>query len=111
MDLSEGDLSPYSETNPTKQHWVLEMARAKPKTEGKYNKKFLAKQEHCDCIRTADCTDADKAEHDQANNNSGCDSDWYSCTCIHPGKCRACKAAETKLKAQCSNNKHMKRSY
>eukprot|EP00957_Ditylum_brightwellii_P145031 11045469-Ditylum_brightwellii.AAC.1 len=105
------------------------MARAKAKTKGKENKvvcfgsfykwrpfnyskkEFLAEQGHCDCIRTADFTDADKAECDQANNNSGCESDWYSHTCIHLGKYRACKAAKTKLKAQCSNNKHMKRSY
>eukprot|EP00957_Ditylum_brightwellii_P190896 14535355-Ditylum_brightwellii.AAC.1 len=105
------------------------MASAKPKTKGKdykvggfgslykqrpFNcpkKEFLAEQGHRDCIRTADCTDSDKAEHDQANDDSGCESDWYSHTCIHPGKCRACKAAETKLKAQPSNNKRMKCSY
>eukprot|EP00957_Ditylum_brightwellii_P199552 15211939-Ditylum_brightwellii.AAC.1 len=83
------------------------MARAKPKTKGKDNKvvdfelfykqhpfnyskkEFLAEQGYSDCIHTADCTDADKAE------------------C----KYRACKATETKLKAQHSNNKHMKSSY
>eukprot|EP00957_Ditylum_brightwellii_P049357 3744723-Ditylum_brightwellii.AAC.1 len=89
------------------------MARAKPKTKGKdskavgfglfykrcpfnYSKKeFLAEQGHHDRIHTADCTGADKAERDQANNDSGCESDWYSHTCVHPGKYRACKAAET----------------
>eukprot|EP00957_Ditylum_brightwellii_P167466 12748428-Ditylum_brightwellii.AAC.1 len=89
------------------------MARAKPKTKGKdnkvigfrlfykrcpfnyYKKGFLADQGHCDCIHTADCTDANKAECDQANNDSGCESDSYSRTCIHPGKYRACKATET----------------
>eukprot|EP00957_Ditylum_brightwellii_P210449 15364986-Ditylum_brightwellii.AAC.2 len=88
------------------------MARAKPKTKGKNNKReFLAEQGYRDCIHIADCTDADKTECDQANDDSGCESDWYSPTCIHPGKYRACKAADTKLKAQCSNNKHMKGSY
>eukprot|EP00957_Ditylum_brightwellii_P198374 15116787-Ditylum_brightwellii.AAC.2 len=99
------------------------MARAKPKTEGKVNKvvsfysfykqrlfnnskkEFHAEQGHCDCICTANCTDADKAECDQANDDSRCKSDWYICTCIHPCKYRACKAAETELKAQYSNNK------
>eukprot|EP00957_Ditylum_brightwellii_P190296 14485530-Ditylum_brightwellii.AAC.1 len=57
------------------------------------------------------CADADKVEGDQANNDSGCESDWYSRTCIHPGKNRALKTAKTELKAHCSNNKHMKRSY
>eukprot|EP00957_Ditylum_brightwellii_P201196 15324537-Ditylum_brightwellii.AAC.1 len=88
------------------------MARAKPKTKGKDNrivgfalfykqcpfnyskKEFLVEQGHCDCIHTADCTDADKAKRDQANNDSGCKSDWHSCSCIYPGKYRACKAAE-----------------
>eukprot|EP00957_Ditylum_brightwellii_P008533 647461-Ditylum_brightwellii.AAC.1 len=76
MDLDEREVSPSSDTNPTKQHWVLKMARVKPKTKGKDNKKeFLAEQGHQDCIHTADCTDADKAEHDQANDDSGCESD------------------------------------
>eukprot|EP00957_Ditylum_brightwellii_P134108 10224373-Ditylum_brightwellii.AAC.1 len=97
------------------------MARAKPKTKVKDNKKqrpfnyskkeFLAEQGHCDCICTADCTDADKAECDQANDDSGCESDWYSCTCIHPGEYKAHKVAQTKLIAQHSNNKRMKCSY
>eukprot|EP00957_Ditylum_brightwellii_P119286 9100385-Ditylum_brightwellii.AAC.1 len=78
------------------------MARVKPKTKEKDNKvvgfvlfykqhpfnyskkEFLAEQGHCDRICTAGCTDADKAERDQANNDSGCESDWYSCTCVHP---------------------------
>eukprot|EP00957_Ditylum_brightwellii_P019652 1482467-Ditylum_brightwellii.AAC.1 len=65
------------------------MARAKPKAKKKDNKvvgfgslykqrpfnysqkEFLAEQGHCDHIRTAYCTDADKAECDQANNDSG----------------------------------------
>eukprot|EP00957_Ditylum_brightwellii_P054413 4122593-Ditylum_brightwellii.AAC.1 len=112
MDLDEGEVSPSSDTNPTKQCWVLEMERAKPKTKGKDNKKeFLAEQEHHNCICTADCTDVGKAERDQANDDSGCESDWYSHTCIRPGGYRACKAAETKLKAQRSNSKRMKRSY
>eukprot|EP00957_Ditylum_brightwellii_P172116 13103775-Ditylum_brightwellii.AAC.1 len=69
------------------------MVRAKPKTEGKdnkvvgfgsfykqhpfnYSKKdFLTEQGHCDCICTADCTDADKDECDQGNYDSGCESD------------------------------------
>eukprot|EP00957_Ditylum_brightwellii_P074896 5692227-Ditylum_brightwellii.AAC.1 len=64
MDLDEGDVSPSSDTDPTKKHWVLEMARAKPKTKGKDNsvvcfglfykqhpfnyswKEFLAEQGH-----------------------------------------------------------------
>eukprot|EP00957_Ditylum_brightwellii_P053405 4047422-Ditylum_brightwellii.AAC.1 len=68
------------------------MARAKPKTKGKDNKVvgfglfykqppfnysqkyFLAEQGHCDCIHTANCTDANKAEHDQSNTDSGCKS-------------------------------------
>eukprot|EP00957_Ditylum_brightwellii_P148930 11338812-Ditylum_brightwellii.AAC.1 len=88
------------------------MARAKLKTKGKDDKiEFLADQGHHDHICTVDCTDADKAECDQANDDSGHESDWYSCTCIHPDEYRACKAAETKLKAQCSNNKHMKHSH
>eukprot|EP00957_Ditylum_brightwellii_P102539 7815021-Ditylum_brightwellii.AAC.1 len=80
MDLDEGEVSPSSDTNSTKQRWVLEMARAKPKTKGKDNtivsfelfykqhpfkyskKEFLAEQGYHDCICTADCTDADKAE-------------------------------------------------
>eukprot|EP00957_Ditylum_brightwellii_P151727 11554199-Ditylum_brightwellii.AAC.1 len=86
MDLDEGDVSPSSDTDPTKQHWVMEMARAKPKTKGKNNK-------------------------DQTNNDSGHKSDWYNCTCIHPGKYIACKPAETKLKSQRSNNKYMKHSH
>eukprot|EP00957_Ditylum_brightwellii_P195677 14908903-Ditylum_brightwellii.AAC.1 len=91
MDLDEGEVSPSSDTDPTKQRWVLEMARAKPKTKGKDNevdgfrlfykqcpfnyskKEFLAEQGHCEY--------------------------------------RACKAAETELKAQRSNNKHMMHSY
>eukprot|EP00957_Ditylum_brightwellii_P002648 203646-Ditylum_brightwellii.AAC.1 len=76
MDLDEGDVSPSSDTNPTKQCWVLGMARAKPKTKGKDDKKeFLVEQGHCDCICTADCTDAHKAECDQASNDSGHESD------------------------------------
>eukprot|EP00957_Ditylum_brightwellii_P149931 11418379-Ditylum_brightwellii.AAC.1 len=93
IDLDEGEVSPSSDTNPTKQRWVLEMARAKPKTKGKDNKvvgfglfykqrpfnysqkEFLAEQGHRDHIRTADCTDANKAEYDQATNDSGCESD------------------------------------
>eukprot|EP00957_Ditylum_brightwellii_P135308 10317793-Ditylum_brightwellii.AAC.1 len=65
------------------------MARAKTKTKGKDNKvvgfelfykqrpfnyskkNFHAEQGHCDCICTAYCTDADKAERDQANDDSG----------------------------------------
>eukprot|EP00957_Ditylum_brightwellii_P006000 454378-Ditylum_brightwellii.AAC.1 len=65
------------------------MTRTKSKTKGKDNKvvdfgsfykqrpfnyskkEFLAEQGHHDCICTADCTDADKAERDQANNDSG----------------------------------------
>eukprot|EP00957_Ditylum_brightwellii_P144152 10983094-Ditylum_brightwellii.AAC.1 len=92
------------------------MVRAKPKTrrrgdkivgfelfykQHRFNysqKEFLAEQGHHDCICTVYCTDADKAECDQANNDSRYESDWYSCTCIHPGKCMACKAAETELK-------------
>eukprot|EP00957_Ditylum_brightwellii_P143978 10971031-Ditylum_brightwellii.AAC.1 len=60
------------------------MARAKPKTKEKDNKiigfgpfykqhpfnyskkEFLVEERHCDCICTADCTDANKVEHDQA---------------------------------------------
>eukprot|EP00957_Ditylum_brightwellii_P131823 10052587-Ditylum_brightwellii.AAC.1 len=88
------------------------MARAKPKTKGKDNKKeFLAEQGYSDCICTADYIDADKAEGDQVNNDSGCKSDWYDCTCIHPGKYRAFKVAEIKLKAQHNNNKHIKCSH
>eukprot|EP00957_Ditylum_brightwellii_P079644 6056192-Ditylum_brightwellii.AAC.1 len=99
MDMDEGDVSPSSDSDPTKQHWVLKMVRAKLKTKRKDKKKdFLAEQGHCDCIQTADCTDADKAECDQVTDDSGHESDWYSCTCIHPGKYRACNAAETKLK-------------
>eukprot|EP00957_Ditylum_brightwellii_P191134 14553071-Ditylum_brightwellii.AAC.1 len=37
MDLDEGENAPSNVTDPTKQHWVLEMARAKPKTKGKDN--------------------------------------------------------------------------
>eukprot|EP00957_Ditylum_brightwellii_P105985 8084904-Ditylum_brightwellii.AAC.1 len=88
------------------------MARAKPKAKSKDNrivgfgsfykhhpfnyskKEFLAEQGHSDRIRTADCNDADKAERDQANDDSGCKSDWYSCSCIHPGEYEARKAAE-----------------
>eukprot|EP00957_Ditylum_brightwellii_P186678 14213983-Ditylum_brightwellii.AAC.1 len=98
------------------------MARAKPKTQGKDNKvvgfglfykqhpfnyskkELLAEQGHREHICTADCTDADKNECDKANNDSGCESDCYSHTCIHSGKYRACNAAETKLRAQHSNN-------
>eukprot|EP00957_Ditylum_brightwellii_P003899 296685-Ditylum_brightwellii.AAC.1 len=87
MDRYERDASPSSDTSPTKQHWSLEMTRAKPKTKGKDNKvigfglfykqhpfnhsqrEFHAEQGQCDCICTADCTDADKAESDQANND------------------------------------------
>eukprot|EP00957_Ditylum_brightwellii_P004150 316181-Ditylum_brightwellii.AAC.1 len=105
------------------------MAREKPKKKGKDNKvvgfgsffkqhpfiyskkEFLAEQGNCDHICTADCTDAYKADHDQANNDSGCKSDWYSHTSIHLGKYRASKAAETELKAQHNNNKRMKHSY
>eukprot|EP00957_Ditylum_brightwellii_P028782 2173959-Ditylum_brightwellii.AAC.1 len=80
------------------------MARAKPKTKGKDNQKeFFAEQGHQDQICTVGCTDADKAECDQANDDSGCESDWYSHICIHPGKYRTCNAAETKLKAQRSS--------
>eukprot|EP00957_Ditylum_brightwellii_P023186 1749752-Ditylum_brightwellii.AAC.1 len=104
------------------------MARAKPKTKGKdniivgfglfykqppfnYSKKgFLAEQGHRDHIRAADCTDADKAERDQANDDSGHESDWYSCSCIHPGEYGACKAAEVELKLQ-RNSKHVNHSY
>eukprot|EP00957_Ditylum_brightwellii_P075344 5725288-Ditylum_brightwellii.AAC.1 len=89
------------------------MARAKPKTKGKDSiiREVLAEQGHHDCICTADCIDADKVEHNEANNYSGCASDWYSCTCIHPAKYKACKTTETKLKPQCSNNKSMKCSH
>eukprot|EP00957_Ditylum_brightwellii_P073083 5554271-Ditylum_brightwellii.AAC.1 len=77
----------------------------------KYSKKeFLAEQGHRNHIRTADCTDADKAERDQANDDSGRESDWYSYSCIHPGKYGARKAAEVELKLQC-NNKCVKHSY
>eukprot|EP00957_Ditylum_brightwellii_P011223 849706-Ditylum_brightwellii.AAC.1 len=69
------------------------MARVKSQTEGKndkvvgfklfykqcpfnYSQKdFLDEQGHCDCICTADCTDADKTECDQANDGSGHESD------------------------------------
>eukprot|EP00957_Ditylum_brightwellii_P179617 13682343-Ditylum_brightwellii.AAC.1 len=104
------------------------MARAKPKTKGKDNiivgfssfykqhpfnysiKEFLVEQGHCDRICTADCTDVDKAKRDQANDDSGRKSDWYSHSCIHPGKYGARKAAEIELKLQC-NNKLVKHSY
>eukprot|EP00957_Ditylum_brightwellii_P156065 11878684-Ditylum_brightwellii.AAC.1 len=87
------------------------MARAEPKTKGKENRiEFLAEQGHCDCIHTADYTDADKAECDQANKDSGCKSDWNSNFCIHPGKYGACKAADVELKLQ-RNNKRIKHSY
>eukprot|EP00957_Ditylum_brightwellii_P116823 8910419-Ditylum_brightwellii.AAC.1 len=77
------------------------MARAKPKAKGKDNRiEFLAEQGHSDSIRTADCTDADKAERDQSINDSGCKSDWYSCSCIHLDEYEACKAAEVELKLQ-----------
>eukprot|EP00957_Ditylum_brightwellii_P166809 12696490-Ditylum_brightwellii.AAC.1 len=101
------------------------MARAKPKTKGKDNrivgfrlfykrcpfnyskKEFLAEQRHRDCICTADCTDADKADRDQANGDSGRESDRYSRSCIHLGEYEACKAAEVELKLQ-HNNKCVK---
>eukprot|EP00957_Ditylum_brightwellii_P143691 10947444-Ditylum_brightwellii.AAC.1 len=69
MDLDEGEVFSSSYTDPTKQHWVLEMASAKPKTTGKDNKivdfgffykqhpfnyskkEFLAEQGYHDCIR------------------------------------------------------------
>eukprot|EP00957_Ditylum_brightwellii_P204862 15341109-Ditylum_brightwellii.AAC.1 len=104
------------------------MARARPKTKRKDNrivgfglfykqypfnyskKEFLAKQGHCDCILTADCTDADKDECDQANDDSGHESDWYDCSCIHPGEYVARKAAEVELKLQ-RNNKHVWHSH
>eukprot|EP00957_Ditylum_brightwellii_P006956 526545-Ditylum_brightwellii.AAC.1 len=91
MDLNEGEVSLSSVTNPTKHCWVLEMTRAIPQTKGKDNKvvgfwmvfykqhpfnyskkEFLAEPVHRDCICTADCTDTDKAECDQANNNAVC---------------------------------------
>ena len=127
MDIDEGENSPSSDTDPTKNRWVLEMARAKPKTKGKDNrivgfgsfykrrpfnyskKEFLADQGHRDRIRTADCTEADKAERDQANDDSGRESDWHSCSCIRPGKYEARKAAEVDLKFQ-RNNKRAKHS-
>eukprot|EP00957_Ditylum_brightwellii_P143896 10965318-Ditylum_brightwellii.AAC.1 len=89
------------------------MARAKPKAKGKDGKikEFLAEKGHHGCIHTVDCNDDDKVEHDQANNDSGHESDWYNCTCVCPGKYRACKAAETKSKAWRSNNKCMKCSH
>eukprot|EP00957_Ditylum_brightwellii_P058566 4440813-Ditylum_brightwellii.AAC.1 len=81
------------------------MARAKPKAKGKDNKvvgfesfckqcpfnysqkEFLAEQVHRDHIHTADCTDADKAERDQANNDSGHKFDcWLSAPHIYPTK-------------------------
>eukprot|EP00957_Ditylum_brightwellii_P051330 3892459-Ditylum_brightwellii.AAC.1 len=64
MGMDEGDVSPSSDTDPTKQCWVLEIARSKSKTKGKddkavdfgsfYNqcpfnyswKEFLAEQGH-----------------------------------------------------------------
>eukprot|EP00957_Ditylum_brightwellii_P170958 13012851-Ditylum_brightwellii.AAC.1 len=73
--------------------WTWMKERAKPKTKGKdnkdvgfgsfykqqpfnYSKKdFLAEQGHRNHICTADCTETDKAERDQANNDSGCKSD------------------------------------
>eukprot|EP00957_Ditylum_brightwellii_P149343 11373801-Ditylum_brightwellii.AAC.1 len=53
----------------------------------------------------------DKVECDQTNNDSGHESDWYSCTCIHSGEYKALKEAETNLKVQCSNTKHLKHSH
>eukprot|EP00957_Ditylum_brightwellii_P004206 319984-Ditylum_brightwellii.AAC.1 len=44
------------------------------------------------------CNDADKVECDQANNDSGCESDWRSSTCIHPGEYNACNESDTKMK-------------
>eukprot|EP00957_Ditylum_brightwellii_P006724 510744-Ditylum_brightwellii.AAC.1 len=38
MDVNKGEVSPSSDTNPTKQHWTLEITRAKPKTKGKDSK-------------------------------------------------------------------------
>eukprot|EP00957_Ditylum_brightwellii_P012640 955551-Ditylum_brightwellii.AAC.1 len=38
MDIDEGENSPSSDTNPTKHCWVLEIARAKPKSKGKDNR-------------------------------------------------------------------------
>eukprot|EP00957_Ditylum_brightwellii_P090803 6914476-Ditylum_brightwellii.AAC.1 len=38
MDLDEGEVSSSSDINPTKQYWVLEMARAKLKIKEKDNK-------------------------------------------------------------------------
>eukprot|EP00957_Ditylum_brightwellii_P017139 1292350-Ditylum_brightwellii.AAC.1 len=36
--MTAREVSPSSDINPTKQRWVLEMTRAKPKTKGKDNK-------------------------------------------------------------------------
>eukprot|EP00957_Ditylum_brightwellii_P156835 11936852-Ditylum_brightwellii.AAC.1 len=111
--MMEMYLHPVTLIQPSNiRHWRLEGQNPGPK--GKTNRllrEFLAEKGHHDCICTADCNGADKFECNKANNNSGCKSDWYSCTCIHPGKCRAYKAAESKLKAQHNNNKHMKCSH
>eukprot|EP00957_Ditylum_brightwellii_P104660 7975664-Ditylum_brightwellii.AAC.1 len=66
------------------------MARAKPKATGKNDKTV------------------NKVEHDQTNNDTGYESNWYGCKYIHPGEYKACKEAVIKLKVQHNNNKHMK---
>eukprot|EP00957_Ditylum_brightwellii_P035880 2719227-Ditylum_brightwellii.AAC.1 len=72
---------------------ILEMARAKSKTKRKYGKIVKSYLLSKDIVIAS--------AHQIAMTMT-------SCTCIHLGEYRACKAAETELKVQHCNNKHMK---
>eukprot|EP00957_Ditylum_brightwellii_P139718 10647784-Ditylum_brightwellii.AAC.1 len=74
-------------------------------------RELLQEQRHCDFIHTVYCSKTNKVKHNQANNDLGLESDSCSCTSIHSGEYKACKGAETDLKAQYSNNKHLKHSH
>eukprot|EP00957_Ditylum_brightwellii_P103308 7873124-Ditylum_brightwellii.AAC.1 len=102
------------------------MARAKSKTKGKsgkivsfgssykqypfnyFKRDFLQEQGQCNCICIDDCNTTDEIECNQAKGDSGLESNYYTCTSIHPGEYKACKGTETDLKTQCINNKHLK---
>ena len=115
-DGRRGERGP-DEGADTRACWLREMSRPKSVKDEQgrpmgfgswYNRRpgiysqaeFLAEQGHEDRVRTADCNAADRVEREDAEMDSGLDSDWLDRTSIDPMAYRAHRRAERDAKEQ-----------
>ena len=118
-------LSDAEDTKPAKDarpRWMDEMSRGKSRKDirrrivgfgsfyqrppGKYSEaEFLAEQGHPDRIRTADLTEGHRAEREQADDDSGKESDWQARTAIDPKLFQSRKDMEKEMRDKRKLNK------